>query len=92
VNFIFELQKLELVNGVIFTGGWAKTGLYYDVVEKIFNKVMEKNDAGEHFPVYAMCLGFEILSMIISQVTLLASCFFCCLSNFHICKAMFHTA
>ncbi|CAA0341576.1 unnamed protein product [Arabidopsis thaliana] len=30
-------QKLELVNGVIFTGGWAKTGLYYDVVEKIFN-------------------------------------------------------
>jgi hypothetical protein len=26
-----------LVNGVIFTGGWAKTGLYYDVVEKIFN-------------------------------------------------------
>ena len=37
VNFIFELHKLELVNGVIFTGGWAKTGLYYDVVEKIFN-------------------------------------------------------
>ncbi|KAF2592061.1 hypothetical protein F2Q70_00045672, partial [Brassica cretica] len=30
-------------------------------------KVLEKNDAGEHFPVYAMCLGFEILSMIISQ-------------------------
>ncbi|XP_056850321.1 probable gamma-glutamyl hydrolase 3 isoform X1 [Raphanus sativus] len=60
-------QKLELVNGVIFTGGWAKEGLYYDVVQKIFNKVLEKNDAGEHFPVYAMCLGFEILSMIISQ-------------------------
>lgn len=60
-------QKLELVNGVIFTGGWAKEGLYYDIVEKIFNKVLEKNDGGEHFPVYAMCLGFEILSMIISQ-------------------------
>ncbi|KAJ0231848.1 hypothetical protein HA466_0297010 [Hirschfeldia incana] len=60
-------QKLELVNGVIFTGGWAKEGLYYDIVQKIFNKVLEKNDAGEHFPVYAMCLGFEILSMIISQ-------------------------
>ncbi|KAL0702162.1 hypothetical protein Bca4012_058284 [Brassica carinata] len=60
-------QKLELVNGVIFTGGWAKEGLYYDVVQKIFDKVLEKNDAGEHFPVYAMCLGFEILSMIISQ-------------------------
>ncbi|XP_013650136.2 probable gamma-glutamyl hydrolase 3 [Brassica napus] len=60
-------QKLELVNGVIFTGGWAKEGLYFDIVQKIFGKVLEKNDAGEHFPVYAMCLGFEILSMIISQ-------------------------
>ncbi|CAN6483955.1 unnamed protein product [Victoria cruziana] len=29
-------EKLNLVNGVLFTGGWAKTGLYYDVVERIF--------------------------------------------------------
>ncbi|XP_010540146.1 PREDICTED: gamma-glutamyl hydrolase 2-like [Tarenaya hassleriana] len=60
-------QKLELVNGVIFTGGWAKRGLYYETVKKIFNKALERNDAGEHFPVYAICLGFELLSMIISQ-------------------------
>ncbi|CAH2067833.1 unnamed protein product [Thlaspi arvense] len=62
-------QKLELVNGVIFTGGWAKEGLYYDIVKKIFNKALERNDAGEHFPVYAICLGFELLTMIISQNT-----------------------
>lgn len=30
------LQKLSLVNGVLFTGGWAKKGLYYLVAEKIF--------------------------------------------------------
>lgn len=40
-NYIFfffgELQqKLELVNGVIFTGGWAKKYEYFDMVTKIF--------------------------------------------------------
>ncbi|ESQ27251.1 hypothetical protein EUTSA_v10018776mg [Eutrema salsugineum] len=65
----FLFQKLDLVNGVIFTGGWAKQGLYYDIVKKIFNKALERNDAGEHFPVYAICLGFELLTMIISQNT-----------------------
>ncbi|KAL4619784.1 hypothetical protein ACB098_06G074100 [Castanea mollissima] len=60
-------QKLNLVNGVLFTGGWAKTGLYYKVVERIFKKVLERNDAGDHFPLYAICLGFEILTMIISK-------------------------
>lgn len=29
-------QKLSLVNGVIFTGGSAKTGLYFEVVTSIF--------------------------------------------------------
>ncbi|KAL1205707.1 Gamma-glutamyl hydrolase 2 [Cardamine amara subsp. amara] len=62
-------KKLRLVNGVIFTGGWAKEGLYYEIVKKIFSKVLEKNDAGEHFPLYAICLGFELLTMIISQNT-----------------------
>ncbi|XP_030929957.1 gamma-glutamyl hydrolase 2-like isoform X3 [Quercus lobata] len=60
-------QKLNLVNGVLFTGGWAKTGLYYKVVERIFKKALERNDAGDHFPLYAICLGFEILTMIISK-------------------------
>ncbi|GFY97744.1 gamma-glutamyl hydrolase 2 [Actinidia rufa] len=43
-------EKLDLVNGVLFTGGWAKTGPYVKVVEGIFKKVLEKNDAGDHFP------------------------------------------
>lgn len=33
------LQKLNLVNGVLFTGGWAKEGLYYSVAEKIFKVI-----------------------------------------------------
>ncbi|XP_054816276.1 gamma-glutamyl hydrolase 2-like [Prosopis cineraria] len=61
------LKKLELVNGVLFTGGWAKTGSYFETVEKIFKKVLEKNDDGNHFPLYGICLGFELMSMIVSK-------------------------
>ncbi|XP_022718041.1 gamma-glutamyl hydrolase 2-like [Durio zibethinus] len=64
-DILFE--KLELVNGVLFTGGWAKAGLYYEMAQKIFKKVLEKNDKGDHFPLYAICLGFELLTMIISE-------------------------
>ncbi|KAF3442379.1 hypothetical protein FNV43_RR16295 [Rhamnella rubrinervis] len=60
-------QKLDLVNGVLFTGGWCKSGLYYEVVERIFKKILERNDAGDHFPLYAICLGFELISMIITK-------------------------
>jgi hypothetical protein len=31
-------------------------------------RILAKNDAGDHFPLYAICLGFELLTMIISQV------------------------
>ncbi|XP_016701988.2 gamma-glutamyl hydrolase 2 isoform X2 [Gossypium hirsutum] len=60
-------QKLELVNGVLFTGGWSKYGLYYDIAKRIFKKVIEKTERGDHFPLYAVCLGFELLTMIISE-------------------------
>ncbi|KAL3508786.1 hypothetical protein ACH5RR_028187 [Cinchona calisaya] len=60
-------KKLSLVNGVLFTGGWAKDGLYFDIVGTVFKKVLEKNDAGDHFPLVAICLGFELLTMIISK-------------------------
>ncbi|XP_004489007.1 gamma-glutamyl hydrolase 2-like [Cicer arietinum] len=61
------LKKLELVNGVLFTGGWAKDGLYFETVKRIFKKALEKNDAGDHFPLYGVCLGFELITMIISE-------------------------
>nr|DAD37759.1 TPA_asm: hypothetical protein HUJ06_008400 [Nelumbo nucifera] len=60
-------EKLSLVNGVLFTGGKTKRGLYYEIVERIFKHVLEKNDSGDHFPLFAICLGFELLSMIISK-------------------------
>ncbi|GLJ11693.1 hypothetical protein SUGI_0174780 [Cryptomeria japonica] len=60
-------QKFRAVNGLIFTGGSAKYGPYHQTIKKLFQRAIEENDNGEYFPVYAVCLGFEILSMIISQ-------------------------
>ncbi|XP_077251102.1 gamma-glutamyl hydrolase 2-like [Tasmannia lanceolata] len=60
-------EKLGLVNGVLFTGGWAKSGLYYETVKEIFKQTLAKNNAGDHFPLVAICLGFELLNMIVSK-------------------------
>ncbi|CAA6661139.1 unnamed protein product [Spirodela intermedia] len=46
---------------------WAKRGLYYDTAQDILQKVLEMNDAGKHFPLFAICLGFEIVSIMISK-------------------------
>ncbi|CAK7351885.1 unnamed protein product [Dovyalis caffra] len=35
-------EKLNLVNGVLFTGGWAKTGLYFDTVKAIFKLLLSQ--------------------------------------------------
>ncbi|GER53966.1 gamma-glutamyl hydrolase [Striga asiatica] len=53
-------KKLNIVNGVILTGGSCKSGSYYEYVIK-------KNEAGSHFPLIAICLGFELLAMIVSK-------------------------
>jgi gamma-glutamyl hydrolase len=60
-------QKFRAVNGLLFTGGSAKYGPYHQTVENLFQRALEENDNGEYFPVYAVCLGFEILSMIVSK-------------------------
>ncbi|KAL8031998.1 hypothetical protein ABFX02_13G064800 [Erythranthe guttata] len=60
-------KKLNLVNGVLFPGGSIKRGHFFDVVESIFKNVVKKNDGGDHFPLLAVCLGFELLAMIVSK-------------------------
>jgi len=61
------LEKLSLVNGVLFTGGSEKSGLYFETIKKVFQYVLDKNDAGIPFPLFAQCLGFELISMIVSK-------------------------
>uniref|UniRef100_N1QZX6 folate gamma-glutamyl hydrolase n=1 Tax=Aegilops tauschii TaxID=37682 RepID=N1QZX6_AEGTA len=59
--------KLSLVNGVLFTGGSVKRGPYFETIKKVFQYVLDKNDAGVPFPLFAQCLGFELVSMIVSK-------------------------
>ncbi|KAF6991122.1 hypothetical protein CFC21_008239 [Triticum aestivum] len=61
------LEKLSLVNGVLFTGGSVKRGPYFETIKKVFQYVLDKNDAGVPFPLFAQCLGFELVSMIVSK-------------------------
>ncbi|KAL6620544.1 hypothetical protein ACP70R_035683 [Stipagrostis hirtigluma subsp. patula] len=61
------IEKLSLVNGVLFTGGSEKHGLYFETIKKVFQYVLDKNDAGDPFPLFAQCLGFELVSMIVSK-------------------------
>ncbi|KAF3324518.1 gamma-glutamyl hydrolase 2-like protein [Carex littledalei] len=61
------LEKLRLVNGVLFTGGSAKTGPYFERIKKVFQIVLDRNDAGEHFPLLAICLGFELVTKAVSK-------------------------
>lgn len=60
-------EKLNLVDGVIFTGGSAKSGIYFEVAESIFKISLRKNDAGDTFPLLAICLGFELVTMMVSE-------------------------
>ncbi|KAL8505634.1 hypothetical protein ACS0TY_016754 [Phlomoides rotata] len=60
-------RKLNLVNGVIFTGGRDKIGPYFEVVKAIFKEILRKNDTGDHFPLLAICLGFELVTKIVSE-------------------------
>ncbi|EMS68709.1 Gamma-glutamyl hydrolase [Triticum urartu] len=62
-----KIKKLSLVNGVLFTGGSVKRGPYFETIKKVFQYVLDKNDAGVPFPLFAQCLGFELVSMIVSK-------------------------
>ncbi|CAJ1957613.1 unnamed protein product [Sphenostylis stenocarpa] len=60
-------KKLDLVNGVLFTGGWATSGPYLEALEFVFQTALEKNDGGDHFPVLGLNLGGNLLIKIVAD-------------------------
>lgn len=58
------LEKLSQINGVLIPGG---AGNYRRVGSIILREAMKKNDRGEFFPVYGICLGFEFLSKVTAE-------------------------
>ncbi|KAJ2944338.1 hypothetical protein O0L34_g18340 [Tuta absoluta] len=55
---------MSKINGALFPGGEAQFNAsngYADAGEHIYNIARELTDAGDYFPVYGICLGFELL-------------------------------
>lgn len=49
-------DKMDHIDGVLFPGGDGD----YDVLgRRVFDEVIKKNDAGQFFPAWGICLGYE---------------------------------
>lgn len=57
-----ELEKVESLNGVFYCGGDGGDA-YLEYGRKIYNKVKEINDKGNHMPAWGTCLGFQYLNV-----------------------------
>lgn len=75
---IYYKNVVSCVNGIIFPGGGVSaTGSEYSTAAStIFKLAVQANDAKDHFPIWATCLGFEVLSILLSpkQTSTLVSC------------------
>jgi gamma-glutamyl hydrolase len=62
---------LEQINGLILIGGIIERNVprkhyyrYLSTLSYIFKKIIHYNLTGNHFPIFSICLGFELLPMI----------------------------
>ncbi|CAG9314989.1 GGH_2 [Blepharisma stoltei] len=69
---------LARVNGVFFTGGSAKLFIreenkeprftqFMKMADFIVKRIIEKNDNGEYFPLFTTCLGWEVLTIVLTN-------------------------
>lgn len=65
-----QLKSLfSQINGIIFPGGGSelvRTPLFYSA-QYLYQLVLDANDRGIHFPLFGHCMGFQLLSMIVSE-------------------------
>eukprot|EP00730_Choanoeca_flexa_P001301 TRINITY_DN10575_c0_g1_i1.p1 TRINITY_DN10575_c0_g1~~TRINITY_DN10575_c0_g1_i1.p1 ORF type:complete len:328 (+),score=74.16 TRINITY_DN10575_c0_g1_i1:1-984(+) len=60
---------IDSVNGVLFTGGELGLQLnstYYHTAQTLFAAVKRKNDNGVDMPLWATCMGFQLLHIIVT--------------------------
>jgi gamma-glutamyl hydrolase len=56
-NTQIELDKIDKLNGVFYCGGDGGNE-YLDFGRKVYQKVKDINDQGNHLPAWGTCLGF----------------------------------
>lgn len=63
-------EKFAAINGILFPGGGSSLAAdspFYITAKKLFNWAVEANDRGDYFPVYGVCLGFQLLSVFVTE-------------------------
>ena len=64
------LSLLSKINGVLFPGGTMDLNiknLWTQNAEAIFNYAKQQNDQGNKFPIFATCLGIQLVSYLTSN-------------------------
>jgi len=60
-------QLLPKLSGVLFTGGGTdlvKGQPYYDTAKAVFDYAVSQGDINRPFPIFGVCLGYELLSIL----------------------------
>ena len=57
-------EKLKMLNGVLFPGG---DGDYLEIGDHIYKSLIAENDAGNFYPLWGTCLGFENMATFASD-------------------------
>lgn len=65
---------LEQIDGLLLIGGTIESKVmerkHYKFLSRlkyIVSKIIEKNMAGNHYPIFGICLGFELLPIIVAE-------------------------
>jgi len=66
------------LNGLLFPGGGASLALnssYFQASQFMWNLAMNANRKGDHFPIWGTCLGFQLISVLVGNESVLTSGF-----------------
>jgi len=66
------------LNGLLFPGGGASLGLsspYFQASQFMWNMAMNANKQGDYFPVWGTCLGFQLISVLVGNESVLTGGF-----------------
>ena len=56
------LEKMKSLNGILFPGG-APLSCYAAKGQYVFEQAVKMNDEGTRFPLYGICMGFELFAV-----------------------------
>ncbi|KAG5840492.1 hypothetical protein ANANG_G00189390 [Anguilla anguilla] len=71
-----EYEKIfKSINGMLFIGGSVnlETSDYARAARAFYRLALEANDAGDYFPVWGTCMGFQLLTVLVAGHNLLSN-------------------